>query len=298
MLHPFFILNGMKQNPKQLTVLEAVQLSTGYLEEKGIESPRLNAELLLANILNCKRLDLYLMFERPLSEEEVQTYREYIARRGKFEPLQYILGEVEFYGIKLKVSKDVLVPRQETELLVEETIKLSSDNNVKSIIDIGSGSGNIAISLAKSLNGVKVTSIDMSSSAIKVAEANAEFNVVNDKIEFIVSGIEEYQTNQQFDLIVSNPPYVSERDYSSLQKEILEYEPLESVTDKSDGYKFYKLISERSQDLLKSGGFLLFEMAAGQSEKIKSILERNNFSDIKIVKDYQNIDRVIIGKKI
>lgn len=298
MLHPFFILNGMKQNSKQLTVLEAVQLSTGYLEEKGIESPRLNAELLLANILNCKRLDLYLMFERPLSEEEIQTYREYIARRGKYEPLQYILGEVEFYGLKLKVSNDVLVPRPETELLVEEAIKLSSDNNVKSIIDIGSGSGNIAISLAKSLNGVKVTSIDMSSSAIKVAEANAEFNVVNDKIEFIVSGIEEYQTNQQFDLIVSNPPYVSERDYSSLQKEILEYEPLESVTDKSDGYKFYRLISERSRDLLKSGGFLLFEMAAGQSEKIKSILERNNFSDIKIIKDYQNIDRVIIGKKI
>lgn len=298
MLHPFFILNGMKQNSKQLTVLEAVQLSTGYLEEKGIESPRLNAELLLANILNCKRLDLYLMFERPLNEEEIQTYREYIARRGKYEPLQYILGEVEFYGIKLKVSKDVLVPRPETELLVEEAIKLSSDNNVKSIIDIGSGSGNIAISLAKSLNGVKVTSIDMSSSAIKVAEANAEFNVVNDKIEFIVSGIEEYRTHQQFDLIVSNPPYVSERDYSSLQKEILEYEPLESVTDKSDGYKFYRLISERSRDLLKSGGFLLFEMAAGQSEKIKSILERNNFSDIKIVKDYQNIDRVIIGKKI
>jgi release factor glutamine methyltransferase len=288
----------MKQNSKQLTVLEAVQLSTGYLEEKGIESPRLNAELLLAGILNCKRLDLYLMFERPLNDEEVQSYREYIARRGKFEPLQYILGEVEFYGLKLKVSKDVLVPRPETELLVEEAIKLSSEVNVKTIIDIGSGSGNIAISLAKNLNGVKVTSIDLSSSAIKVAEANAGFNGVNDKIDFINSGIEEYQTNQQFDLIVSNPPYVSEQDYSSLQKEILEYEPIESVTDKSDGYKFYRLISERSNDFLKNGGYLLFEMASGQSEKIKSILEQNNFSDIKIVKDYQNIDRVIIGKKI
>jgi release factor glutamine methyltransferase len=281
----------MKQNSKQLTVLEAVQLSTGYLEEKGIESPRLNAELLLAGILNCKRLDLYLMFERPLNDEEVQSYREYIARRGKFEPLQYILGEVEFYGLKLKVSKDVLVPRPETELLVEEAIKLSSEVNVKTIIDIGSGSGNIAISLAKNLNGVKVTSIDLSSSAIKVAEANAGFNGVNDKIDFINSGIEEYQTNQQFDLIVSNPPYVSEQDYSSLQKEILEYEPIESVTDKSDGYKFYRLISERSNDFLKNGGYLLFEMASGQSEKIKSILEQNNFSDIKIVKDYQNIDR-------
>lgn len=297
MLHPFFILNGMKQNSKQLTVLEAVQLSTGYLEEKGIESPRLNAELLLAGILNCKRLDLYLMFERPLNDKEVQSYREYIARRGKFEPLQYILGEVEFYGLKLKVSKDVLVPRPETELLVEEAIKLSSEVNVKTIIDIGSGSGNIAISLAKNLNGVKVTSIDLSSSAIKVAEANAGFNGVNDKIDFINSGIEEYQTNKQFDLIVSNPPYVSEQDYSSLQKEILEYEPIESVTDKSDGYKFYRLISERSNDFLKNGGYLLFEMASGQSEKIKSILEQNNFSDIKIVKDYQNIDRVIIGKK-
>jgi release factor glutamine methyltransferase len=182
--------------------------------------------------------------------------------------------------------------------LVEEAIKLSSEVNVKTIIDIGSGSGNIAISLAKNLNGVKVTSIDLSSSAIKVAEANAGFNGVNDKIDFINSGIEEYQTNQQFDLIVSNPPYVSEQDYSSLQKEILEYEPIESVTDKSDGYKFYRLISERSNDFLKNGGYLLFEMASGQSEKIKSILEQNNFSDIKIVKDYQNIDRVIIGKKI
>lgn len=298
MLHPFFILNDMKQNSKQLTVLEAVQLSTDYFEEKEIESPRLNAELLLSHILNCKRLDLYLMFERPLTQEEVKTYREYIARRGKFEPLQYIIGEVDFYDLKLKVNKNVLIPRPETELLIEEAIKLCSENEIKNIFDVGTGSGNIPIALAKNLNGVRVTSIDQSEEAIQVATENAEINEVADKIVFLVTDFEEYQAGEKFDLMVSNPPYVSKEDYSTLQKEILEYEPIDSVTDNSDGYKFYRLITKRANEMLTNGGYLLFEMAEGQSEKIKNILIENKFNEIKIVKDYQNIDRVIIGKKI
>jgi len=288
----------MKQNFKQLTVLEAVQLSTDYFEEKGIESPRLNAELLLSYILNCKRLDLYLMFERPLTYEETQNYREYIARRGKFEPLQYIIGEVEFYDLKLKVNKYVLIPRPETELLIEEAIKVCSENDFKSILDIGTGSGNIPIALAKNLNGVKVISIDKSEEAIRVAAENAEFNEVGDKIEFFVSGIEDYQQNSEFDLIVSNPPYVSKEDYSTLQKEIVEYEPPQSVTDNSDGYKYYRIISEKAKEMLSESGYLLFEMAEGQSKDIKEILEKNSFTEINIVKDLQNIDRVIIGRKL
>lgn len=298
MLHPFFILNDMKQNPKQLTVLQSIQLSTDYFEEKGIESSRLNAELLLAHVLKCKRLDLYLMFERPLSEEETQNYREFIARRGKFEPLQYILGEVDFYDLKLKVNKNVLIPRPETELLVEKAIEISSMNDIRRIFDIGTGSGNIAIALAKNLNGVKLTSIDQSEEAIKVAKENAGLNDVIDKIEFLHSDIEKYQSGEKFDLIISNPPYVSKEDYSTLQKEILEYEPIESVTDNSDGYKYYRMISERAKEMLADGGYILFEMAEGQSEKIKNILQENSFTEINIVKDYQNIDRVIIGKKI
>lgn len=288
----------MKQNPKQLTVLQSIQLSTDYFEEKGIESSRLNAELLLAHVLKCKRLDLYLMFERPLSEEETQNYREFIARRGKFEPLQYILGEVDFYDLKLKVNKNVLIPRPETELLVEKAIEISSMNDIRRIFDIGTGSGNIAIALAKNLNGVKLTSIDQSEEAIKVAKENAGLNDVIDKIEFLHSDIEKYQSGEKFDLIISNPPYVSKEDYSTLQKEILEYEPIESVTDNSDGYKYYRMISERAKEMLADGGYILFEMAEGQSEKIKNILQENSFTEINIVKDYQNIDRVIIGKKI
>ena len=287
----------MKQNSKQLTVLEAIQLSTDYFEEKGIESPRLNAELLLSHLLTCKRLDLYLMFERPLTQIEVQTYREYISRRGKFEPLQYITGEVDFYDMKLKVNRSVLIPRPETELLIDEALKLCAQIEIKSILDIGTGSGNIPISLAKNLNGVKVTSIDQSRDAIQVALENTELNEVTEKIEFCVSDIVDYQPSKQFNLIISNPPYVSKTDYTTLQKEIVEYEPLESVTDNSDGYRFYRLISERAKDLLTDNGYIIFEMAESQSETISKILEENDFTEIKIIKDYQNIDRIIIGKK-
>lgn len=288
----------MNKNSKDLSVLNALQLSSSYLEGKGIDSSRLNSELLLAKILNCRRIDLYLMFDRPLTKDETQTYREFIARRGKYEPLQYILGEVEFYNLKFIVNKNVLIPRPETEILIEETIKICNENNIKTILDVGTGSGNIPIALAKNLNGVEVTSIDFSKEAIKVAEENALINEVADKVQLLTSDIKTYQPGNKYDLVISNPPYVAKDDYSSLQKEIVDYEPIESVTDNSDGYEFYRLISERSSYLLEDGGYLLFEAAEGQSEIIQQILKKNSFVDIKVVSDYQNIERVIIGKKI
>ncbi|NJD23013.1 MAG: peptide chain release factor N(5)-glutamine methyltransferase [Melioribacter sp.] len=279
-----------------LTVLESLQLSTDFLEKKGIESPRLNAELLLSEILKCKRLDLYLKFDQPLKENEVGIYREWIARRGKFEPLQYIIGNVEFYGLPFKVTPDVLIPRPETEILVEEVIKRCKDINASKILDIGTGSGNISISLAKNLSDAEITSIDISDKALSIAQENALINGVEEKIHFITADVKTYMSNNQFDIIVSNPPYVSKEEYANLQNEILNYEPMTAVTDSNDGLDFYRTIAGRAKILLKKNGKIFLEVGKDQSKYVADILEKNDFINIYFVKDYQQIDRVVVGE--
>lgn len=281
-----------------LTVLESLKLSTTFLENKGIESARMNAELLLSHILKCKRLDLYLRFDQPLAQNETNLYREYITRRSNFEPFQYIVGEVEFYGLKFFVDKNVLIPRQETEILIETILENTSKTDELKILDIGSGSGNIPISLAVNLLESKIISIDISGDAIKVAEKNRELHDLKSRVGFIktdilTNNLEKYLNT--FDIIVSNPPYVNKDEFSTLQKEIINFEPEIAVTDNDDGYKFYKVISEKSKGLLKENGMLFFEIGHGQSEKIKSIMSENGFENITIRKDYSGIDRVVFG---
>lgn len=283
-----------------LTVLDSIKLSTEYFEKKGIESPRLNAELLLADILNCKRLDLYLKYDQPLTEDEINKYREYIARRAKREPLQYIIGKVDFFGLELKVNQSVLIPRPETEILVETIINKEKNKDSLLILDIGTGSGNISIALAKNLFQSKIVAVDVSSEALKVAEENAiKHNVIN-QIELVRKNIFE-DTNfydLKFDIIVSNPPYVSINDYQSLQEEIIHYEPQIAITDNDDGLKFYKIISEIANKNLKTGGRIYLEIGAGKSEQIKNILTSSGFDNIQFVKDYQQINRIIYGMKL
>ena len=304
-----------------MTVLESLQLSTDFLEKKGIESPRLNAELLLSEILKCKRLDLYLKFDQPLKENEVGIYREWIARRGKFEPLQYIIGNVEFYGLPFKVTPNVLIPRPETEILVETVINMINkkssvipipihrernlkdfspalpDRNDKiNILDIGTGSGNISISLAKNLDNVEIIAIDISESALSIARENAVANGVEEKIQFISADVKHYMCGNQFDVIVSNPPYVSNEEYPNLQNEILNYEPMIAVTDSNDGLDLYRTIAERAKILLKSNGKIFLEVGKDQSKYVVDILEKNDFVNIYFVKDYQQIDRVVVGE--
>ena len=277
-------------------MLESLQLSTDFLEKKGIESSRLNAELLLSEILKCKRLDLYLKFDQPLKENEVDTYREWIARRGKFEPLQYITGNVEFYGLAFKVTPDVLIPRPETEILVEEVIKFCKDKTGLKILDIGTGSGNIPIALAKNLHDVEITAIDISEKALSIARENAAANGVEQKIHFITADVKNYISDFQFDIVISNPPYVSKEEYPNLQKEITNYEPLVAVTDSNDGLDFYRTIAERAKLLLKSNGKIFLEVGKDQARFIADIIEKNDFINIYFVKDYQQIDRVVVGE--
>lgn len=281
-----------------ITVLEALNLSTEYLNKKGIESARLNAELMLAHILNCKRLQLYLMFDRPLDENELSVYREFLARRAKREPLQYILGEVEFYNIKLKVNPDVLIPRPETELLVEKIIKDFSDKSEFKFLDIGIGSGNISIALLVNLPSSAGTGIDISDSALALANYNAESNSVKNRLELVHFDIlkDDIQSLGKYDAVISNPPYVSSEDFETLEPELKVYEPQIALTDFYNGLTFYRKIISIADNLLKENGKVYFEIGKGQSNEIKTLMENKRINNINIIKDYQGIDRIICGE--
>jgi|ERR1035438_1338996 release factor glutamine methyltransferase len=281
-----------------ITVLESINLSSEYLKNKGIESPRINAELLLAHILNCKRLNLYLSFEKPLTEEEIDKYRELLRRRSKFEPLQYIIGKVEFYGIDFKVNPSVLIPRQETEILVDTIIGQYDKHDTLRMLDIGTGSGNIAVSLAKNLDNSFITALDISDEALKTANENASLHSVNDRTEFLRFDFlkEDFKRNE-FDVVVSNPPYISVMEYEKLRPELKEYEPKVALTDYNSGFLFYEIISTKSNNILKPGGKLFFEVGKGQFSKVTEIMKNNNYKNIIVTKDYLNIERVITGER-
>ena len=282
-----------------LTVLECINKSADYLAAKGVECARTNAELLLGHLLKCNRLDLYLKFDQPLSENEIELYREFLKRRGMFEPLQYIIGSVEFYGLKIKVTPSVLIPRPETELLVETVINSVDKEDELNILDIGCGSGNISVALAANFPNSIVTGIDISEDAIKIAKENAGLHNLSSRINFSLKDILKDVSfdSKKFDIIVSNPPYVSEMDFEKVQPEIKNYEPDVAVTDHSDGFVFFRKISGISDKILRQQGMLFFEVAVNQSDHVKKILLNNGFENINIVNDYQNIERIIYGIK-
>ncbi|MEW6004530.1 MAG: peptide chain release factor N(5)-glutamine methyltransferase [Stygiobacter sp.] len=280
-----------------LNVLDAINLSSTYLKKKNISSPRLNAELLLAEVLSCKRIDLYLSFDRPLTEHEINDYREFIRRRGNHEPLQYIIGKAEFYGNEFIVNENVLIPRPETEILVDEVIAKNVNSSSLKILDVGTGSGIIAVSLAKELITANFDAFDVSEEAVNIALKNASLNGVSDKINFFVADIFNYEgNNDYYDIIVSNPPYISHEDYNNLEIDVKEYEPKISLTDLQDGLTYYKTIINKSSKWLKKDGYLFFEIGYNQGKDVENLMNEY-FYDIKVVKDFQNFDRVIYGVK-
>ena len=280
-----------------LTVLEAISKSTEFLEKRKIESPRANAEQLLAHVLKCKRLELYLAFDRPLKQDETDIYRDLVVRRGKTEPLQYIIGSVEFYGMDFKVNPSVLIPRPETEILIERILESLDKEESVEILDIGTGSGNIAVALAKNLPNSKVTAVDISDDALEVARENSELNNIYEQISlYKIDFVNDNDLNEgKYDLIVSNPPYVSIKDYFELEPELKDYEPKIALTDNGDGLDFYRNICPKAKNLLNKGGKIFIEVGMGQALEVKNILLNNGYSSIEIFKDYSNIERVVKG---
>jgi release factor glutamine methyltransferase len=291
----------MQQDQKVWKVIDIINWGKDYLQNKNISEARLNIELFLCKIIKCKRFDLYVNFDKPLTPNELSELRAYIKRRLEFEPLQYILGETEFMGLPFRIDKRALIPRQETERLVEECINecknLFKEIEKINILDIGTGSGNIAISLAKLLGNSFITAVDLSEEALNLANENAELNQVQDKMKFLKMDIlkDEIPPTEMFNLIVSNPPYVQIKEYESLQKEIKEHEPGMAVTDYSDGFTFYKRISAIAGSHLHKNGILAFEIAYNQGEPVRSIMEKENFKNLKIIKDYAGLDRIVLG---
>ena len=224
----------MNENSNTWTVLNILKTTTGYFEKHLIENPRLNAERLLAYVLNLERLQLYLQFERILSESELRSYRSLVKQRAQHKPLQYIIGMTEFMGIAFKVTSDVFIPRPETEILIEKTLLLKDTFSHKNacIWDIGTGSGCIAVSLAYYWPNCKIIATDVSSQVLALAEENAKLNGVNDRILFIQHNIlkDRPLKNKSVDIIISNPPYISKHELKKLDQEITKYEVQEGDT--------------------------------------------------------------------
>ena len=271
--------------------------SIQYLKRYGVENARLDAEYIFAHVLGVKRAALVLNFDDEISEENKNLIRQYIVRRGKHrEPLQYIIKEWEFYGRTFKVSEGVLIPRPDTEILVEQCIMLMKEIENPKILDIGTGSGAISITLAKELPDSEVLGLDISDEALKIAVENRELNEALN-LKFLKSDVFKNVRDKNYDLIVSNPPYIPMEEYNELMPEVKKYEPKMALTDGGDGYYFYRKISEESMDYLKNGGYLAFEVGYNQGETVSQLMEKNGFRVVGRVADYAGIERVIIGRK-
>jgi release factor glutamine methyltransferase len=280
------------------TVIDLIHWGQQFLKAKQIESPRLNIELMLCDIIGCKRIDLYLKFDYPLSKNQLQTLREYVQRRVKNEPLQYIFGKTEFFNLTLKTDKRALIPRPETELLVGEAInELKSLNKVNpKLVEIGTGSGCIAISIAKNYPDASIIATDISSEALDLAKENSNLHSV-ENIKFIKHNfLKEKFAVSNYDLIISNPPYIPKLLMNKLEQDILNYEPLNALTDGADGLIFYKRFSEIIEEA-KNNLILILEIDGRNTDKVVELFDKNKYS-LKVKKDFANIDRILIVKKL
>jgi release factor glutamine methyltransferase len=260
------------------TPLKVLQWAVPYLKEKGVESPRLDVECLLAKALHCDRLKVYLQYDRPLSREERGLLREWVGRRAKREPLAYLLGEREFFGLPFEVNPSVLIPRPESELLVEKAKAFleTLPTEERCVIDLGTGTGCLAVAIAHSVPDCRVWAVDRSQAALETAQRNAQKNEVEGRIAFrLGSWWSALQSGDpaKFNVLVSNPPYISAGEKSDLAPEITEYEPKEALFAGADGLNDYRAIQEGLVGHLQPGGKAFLELNSNISDKIIRIFE-------------------------
>ena len=290
-----------------MTVLEGIQKSAEFLGKKSVESPRLQAELLLAHVLKLPRMKLYLNFERALTDAETNSFRELVKRRAQREPLQHILGSTSFCGLEIAVNRSVLVPRPETELLAELGWQFLLESTLQCVpareqpegwtptaLDFGTGSGCIAIALAVKVPDARIVALDVSPEALEMAKQNAARHNVANRVDFLQSN--DFQPQCLFDLVVSNPPYIPSAEIETLEPEVRDYDPRGALDGGADGLDFYRRLARQARGWLKPSGKIMLEFGEGQADSIRRIFETENWIVEAIREDYTHRQRILIAK--
>ena len=278
-------------------IIDIIKWAEKYFSQNNINNPRLEIEWLLRSILKCNKLDIYLRFEEPLNRKQLNILKEWVKRRvNNNEPLQYITESCEFYGRRFIVNPKVLIPRQETERLIDIAIEKTKSVEGPEIIDIGTGSGCIASTLALELPKSKVFGIDISLDAIQIAKKNKSRLLLNN-VFFNVMDILIDIPVKVYDVLISNPPYVSQIEIDSLSKEVKAFEPHIALTDFCDGLTFYNRLAEIGKEILKLNGWIILEVGLDDHpNKVYSIFKNLNYSKVQLIKDYNGDNRVLIAQ--
>ena len=276
---------------------EALNEGANFLKTNNITRPEFDCELLLSKVLNKKREEILINLKNEINKKQLNKFNFYLSRRKKKEPIAYILGFKYFWKYKFFVNKSVLVPRPETEIIVDQALNYLFNSKSKEILDIGTGSGCIIISIMKEIGNCRATAIDISNKAIKVAKNNAKMHHLENKIKFINIDVDKFNTNK-YDLILSNPPYINDIDLSRLDDDIKFYEPKEALSGGLSGYEEIIKIIEKSSKLLKVNGKLIVEIGDAQKDYTKELLKINGLYINKIIKDLSGRDRCIVSTKL
>lgn len=294
------------------TIGKILKWTEGYFSRCGLDSPRLDAEVLLSHVLKKERIYLYVHFDQPLNEDELAMYRDFVKKRSRYMPVAYITGNREFMGLNFHVTEATLIPRPDTEVLVEtameklkEMAKNAGSDDIENgkgqiIADLGTGSGAICLSMLSYMKDLQAVTVDISAGALDVAKGNAESLGVTDRIEFIQGDFlepikEQVSKGVLFDAIISNPPYIPKADLAGLMPDVQGYEPMGALDGGADGLDFYRRLLTGAAALLKEDGFLAIEIGIGQSEPLKKMAERNlAWKNVEVRQDLAGIDRCMV----
>ena len=280
--------------PSTWRVIDLIHWAETYLKEKEFDNPRAEIEWLLCALLDCNRLNVYLRFEEHLSQSQLIILRNWVKRRLKNEPLQYITGSCDFYGRQFLINSKVLIPRPETERLVDVAIEKMNGIDSPSILDVGTGSGCIATTLGLEIPASKVMGVDISLDALVVANGN-KAKLGSENVLFIEMDILNTSPEKLFDLLVSNPPYISKNEMENLTKDVKDFEPVIALEDKNNGFTFYKRFAEIGRTFVKPGGWFVLEVGMGDHPSmVQSIFSNSGYLNVELIKDYNGDNRVLV----
>lgn len=284
----------MSNSRREWTISTLLAWTGQYFRDKGVDNPRLDAEVLLCHVLGKDRLYLYVNFDQPLTDGELASYRSLVKERAQRLPVAYIIGRKEFMGLSFAVDPAVLIPRPDTEILVEVALARLQDSEATDVLDLGTGSGAIIISILTRCPRARGVAVDIAADALTVAAANAERHGVNDRLELYRGDLFGPVADKRFAAIMSNPPYIAEGDLAGLQPEV-QFEPRQALAGGSDGLELYRRIIRLAPGYVKPGGFVALEAGAGQAARIAALADEGRFFTLEdIISDYGGIQRVVV----